>query len=324
MSKKKNIAVLAGGFSGEDVISLKSANMVMNNIDKELFDPILIIINQEKWVAKHGNLEFPIDKNDFSVTIHGEIVTFDCAFIIIHGTPGEDGKLQGYFDMIGIPYTTGGTLNTSLTFDKYTCNNYLRNFGFQSAQSFRIDKNELYSTSEICTKLGLPIFIKPNRGGSSLGMSKVFEKEAIHEAIEKAFTVSDQVIVEEYLEGAEVTCGVIIKDGELLALPLTEIVSENEFFDYQAKYEGSSNEITPARINKEMTEKVQELSKRIYKILNCRGMIRADYILKNDEPFLIEVNTVPGFSEESIIPQQAAAAGISKKELITAVIESCV
>lgn len=321
---KKNIAVIAGGFSGEDVVSFKSADMVMNNIDRNLYDPTLIHITNQKWVVIADSKKIAIDKNDFSFTNNGSKITFDAVFIMIHGTPGEDGMIQGYFNLLDIPYTTGGVLNMALTFDKFTCNNYFRNFGIVSAKSIRIGKNEVYSTSEIAVELGLPVFIKPNTGGSSLATRKVYEKEAMHEAINLALEISHQVIIEEFIEGTEVSGGVIVKDGELLALPLTEIISENDFFDFSAKYEGSSSEITPARINEEISNQIQEISKRIFNLINCSGMIRVDYIIKNKQPYLIEVNTVPGFSEQSLIPQQAAAVGISKKELISIVLKNCI
>jgi len=320
---RKKIAVIAGGFSGEDVVSFKSADMVMNNIDKDFFAPTLIHISNDNWVAIINSKKVAIDKNDFSYTVDSIKNTFDAIFIMIHGSPGENGILQGYFDLLDLPYTTGGVLNMALTFDKYTCNNYLGSFGIKSAKSIRVDKNELYSTSEIAAQLGLPVFIKPNTGGSSLAIRKVYEKEAIHEAVNLALEISDQVIIEEFIEGVEVSGGVIIKDGELLALPLTEIISENDFFDFAAKYEGSSSEITPARISQDISNKIQAISKRIFDLIDCRGMIRVDYIIKENQPYLIEVNSVPGFSEQSLIPQQAAAVGISKKELISIVLESC-
>ncbi len=320
---KKSIAVLAGGFSGEDVVSFRSAQMVMDNIDREKYVPTLIHITNKKWVAIVNSEEIAINKNDFSFLHMGQKNTFDAVFVMIHGTPGEDGVIQGYFDLLSIPYTTGGVLNMAMTFDKYTCNNYLRNFGIVSAKSIRIGKNELYSTSEISARLGLPVFIKPNTGGSSLATRKVYEKEAIHEAINLALEVSDHVIIEEFIEGVEVSGGVIYQAGELLALPLTEIISENDFFDFAAKYQGSSSEITPARISAKISDEIQGISKRIFTLINCKAMIRVDYIIKKNQPYLIEINTVPGFSAQSLIPQQASAVGISKKELISILLESC-
>lgn len=321
---KIKVAVLAGGYSGEDVVSYKSANLVMTNIDQDIYAPYLVHITNEKWEVVFDNGNSTIDKNDFSFIENGNKIKFDFVFIMIHGSPGEDGKLQGYFDLLSLPYSTGGVLNVSLTFNKYTCNNYLRNFGINSAKSILINKNELYSTTEIAGTLKLPIFVKPNTGGSSIAIKKVYEKEALHDAINKALEVSSQVILEEFIEGVEVSGGVIVKDNELLALPLTEIVSENDFFDFEAKYEGSSQEITPARISKKMSDEIQEISKKIFNLINCKGMIRADYLIRDNKPFLIEVNTVPGFSGESLIPQQADAAGISKKELISLVINHCI
>ncbi len=320
---KKRIAVVAGGYSEEALVSLKSADMIMNNIDRDSYDPILVTIDSTSWEAQFEDQKIAIDKNDFSFSIGEKRIIFDGAFVIVHGTPGENGILQGYFELINMPHTTGDVFNMSLTFNKAACNDLLRNCGYNTAKNVLLRKNDNYSSSEIVGKLGLPIFVKPNQGGSSIATAKVTEKEAIHKAIDSAFTADDAVILEEFIGGKEYTVGVIMKEGELLALPVTEIISHSEFFDYEAKYEGKSDEITPADMPKNQRDEIQQISKELYTLLDCRGMIRVDFLMNNKNPFIIEVNTVPGFSEASIIPQQGEACGISKTELISLVIGSC-
>lgn len=319
----KKVAVVCGGYSGESVVSMKSAQMVMNNIDREKYDPVQIVIERERWYALAEGQETGVDKNDFSVVLNGKKQHFDIAFIIVHGTPGEDGNLQGYFHMLGIPYTTGNVHNMSLTFNKKSTTRLLGNLGFTVAKSMVLKRNEPYSVSFIAQNLGLPCFVKPNCGGSSIGTSRVNKPEDFHLALDKAFLEDEEVIVEEFIAGTEVTCGVIRNHGKIMALPITEIVSRKEFFDFEAKYQGASEEITPARIPDAITGKIQRTCEDIYKRLDCRGMIRIDFLIRGEEIFVVEINTVPGFTEQSIIPQQAAVVGISKKELISIVLESC-
>jgi len=324
MNAKKRIAVVCGGYSGESVVSMRSASMVMANIDREKYAPIQVVIERERWFAlSEQGEELLLDKNDFSVIIGTDKVTFDGVFIIVHGAPGENGLLQGYFELIGLPYTTGDVLNMALTFNKKATTDTLHQLGYQVANSVTVGRGDQISVDEILQKVGLPCFVKPNNGGSSLGTSKVKEKSQLKDAIQKALAVDAQAIIERFVSGTEVTCGVIQWQGELRALPLTEIVTSNEFFDFEAKYNGESQEITPARVESSVFENVQKLAVGIYRDLNCRGMIRVDFIIQENEPFVIEVNTVPGFSEASIIPQQASVVGIDKKALITAVIEGC-
>jgi D-alanine-D-alanine ligase len=324
MNQKKRIAVVCGGYSGEAEVSMRSAAMVMANIDREKFEPKQVVITKEKWYAlSEEGEEWPVDKNDFSVYDGKVKLTFDGVFMIVHGAPGENGVLQGYFNLMDIPYTTGDVLNMAMTFNKKATTDALGNLGYQVANSIIVSKGQTWDAVPILFKVGLPCFVKPNNGGSSLGTSKVKKQEELALAIDKALAVDDQVIIERFVEGIEVTCGVIQWNGKLRALPLTEIVSNNEFFDYEAKYSGKSEEITPARVKKEVFEQVQELAVGIYRDLDCRGMIRVDFIIQKDRPFVIEVNTVPGFSEASIIPQQAAKVGVDKKALISAVIEGC-
>jgi D-alanine-D-alanine ligase len=317
----KRIAVVCGGYSGESVVSMRSASMIMNHIDRSKYTPVKIVITRSAWFADFDGIEVVVDKNDFTVTHNGEHIEFDAAFIIIHGTPGEDGLLQGYFAMLGIPHTTGDVLNMSTTFNKKATTRLLGSLGYSVAKSITLHKDEPYSVSFLTQNLGLPAFVKPNCGGSSIGTSRVNTAEEFHMALDKAFREDAQVIIEQFIEGTEVTCGVIKRNGKITALPITEIVSKKEFFDFEAKYQGASEEITPARISPEMTSRIQRACEDIYQKLNCKGMIRIDWLIRGDEPFAVEVNTVPGFSEASIIPQQAAAIGMTKTELITAVLE---
>lgn len=319
---KKVIAVVCGGYSGEAVVSMKSAEMVMNNIDRERFEPIKVVIGRGEWYADYQGQNISMDKNDFTFRHQNSTVRFDGAFVIVHGTPGEDGKLQGYFSMIGLPCTTGDVLNMATTFNKKSTTRLLANFGYTVAKSIVLRRNEPYSVSFVIQNLGLPCFVKPNCGGSSIGTSRVNKSDELHLALDKAFVEDEEVIIEEFIAGTEVTCGVIQYGGKIMALPITEIVSKKEFFDFEAKYQGASEEITPARISEEMTKKVQQASEDIYKRMDCRGMIRIDFLLRENEAFVVEVNTVPGFTEASIIPQQAAVLGINKQQLISAVIDS--
>jgi D-alanine-D-alanine ligase len=321
--EKKRIAVVSGGFSGEAQVSMRSAQMVMTHIDRDLYTPTQVVIETNRWYACVGEEQIQIDKNDFSFLHLGVQHKFDGVFMIVHGTPGEDGLLQGYFQLMGIPCTTGDLLNMAVTFNKKATTDALKNLGYSVAKSKMIREGEGYEVEEIVAFLGLPCFVKPNNGGSSIGTSKVKQASELPAAIEKAMHEDRQVLIESFIQGTEVTCGVIQYQGKITPLPLTEIVTENEFFDYQAKYDGASQEITPARLEAEMSLRVQNLAAKIYGDLKCAGMIRVDFIIQNGEPHVIEVNTVPGFSEASIIPQQAAVLGIDKKELISTVIQSC-
>jgi D-alanine-D-alanine ligase len=319
----KKVAVICGGYSGEAAVSMKSAQMVMNNIDRDKYAPTKIVITRDRWFAEIDGQEIDVDKNDFSVPSANGMLTFDGAFIIVHGTPGEDGLLQGYLAMLGIPHTTGDVHTMSLTFNKKSTTRTLGQMGYTVAKSMVLKKHEPYSVSFVIKNLGLPCFVKPNCGGSSIGTSRVNQAEELHLALDKAFREDEAVIIEEFIAGTEVTCGVIKYKGEVIALPITEIVSKKEFFDFEAKYQGASEEITPARIPDAIRDKIHNICVDVYKRLECKGMIRIDFLIRGEETFLVEVNTVPGFTEASIIPQQAAVIGISKKELITTVIEGC-
>jgi D-alanine-D-alanine ligase len=321
-NSRKNIAVVCGGYSGEAAVSMRSAAMIMNHMDRTLYQPVKVIVGKDRWFAEWEGSEVEVNRADFTLNVGGSKFTFDGVFMIIHGTPGEDGIMQGYFELLGIPTTTGDTLNMSLTFNKKMTTRILSAMKFNTAASVEVDGLGQMLVSDIIAVTGLPCFVKPNRGGSSLATTMVENADDLSAAVVRAATVDRYVIVEEFMSGVEVTCGVIQIHGKVTALPITEIVTENKFFDYEAKYQGKSNEITPARLSESVYKEVQRLSVKIYSVLKCRGMIRVDYIIRDEIPYVIEVNTTPGFSEASIIPQQAAVAGIDKKSLISFVMES--
>ena len=319
---KKNIAIVAGGDQSEVVVSLKSAEGLYSFIDKDKYNLYIVILQSGNWSVQFAEQEYPINKNDFSFALNGEKIKFDCAYITIHGIPGEDGKLQGYFDMIGMPYTCCDVLAAALTFNKFACNNYLKGFGIKIADAILLRKGQTIDGKEVVSRLGLPCFIKPNIGGSSFGVTKVKKVSEIDDAIKKAFAEGDQVIIEAFLQGTEITCGVYKTDEKEVVLPVTEVVSHNEFFDFDAKYNGQVEEITPARISAELTTRVQKLTSAIYDILGCKGIIRIDYIITQDNVInLLEVNTVPGMTATSFIPQQISAAGLDIKNVMTDLIE---
>lgn len=321
---KKNIAIVAGGDSSEIVVSLKSAEGIHSFIDKDKYNLYIALVKKGEWSVKLPSGEStPIDKNGFSFCEGGEVKHFDFAYITIHGTPGEDGRLQGYFDMIGMPYSSCGVLASAVTFNKYVCNNYLRSFGVNVAESVRLFKGQTITDEEAVSQLGLPMFVKPNDGGSSFGTTKVKEASAVQPAIAKAFAEGKEVIMESFIQGTEVTCGCYKVEGKTVVFPLTEVVTSNEFFDYDAKYNGQVDEITPARLSAELTEKVQRETSRIYDILGAKGIIRVDYIITSDgEPKMLEVNTTPGMTATSFIPQQVRAAGLDIKDVMTDIIEN--
>lgn len=322
---KKNIALVAGGDSDEYVISIKSAGMIRKNIDPVRYEVFLVLIREGNWVCQTSSgEEIAVDKNDFSVVLDGMRIRFDCAFITIHGTPGEDGKLQGYFDLLGIPYTTAGQLPCALTFNKHFCNIVAAHFGMSIPRSVKLVRHERADLKAIAGKLSLPLFVKPNKGGSSLGNSLVTVPEELPAAIEAAFAHDDEVRVEEYIDGQELTCGVFRKDGQVLALPVTYIKSKSGsvFFDYKAKYtKEAAEEITPAPIPDELTRQVRETTAMLYRAFELKGMARMDFIYAKGTLYFLEINITPGMSETSIVPQQAAVEGISITELFTAVIE---
>ncbi|MBS7787746.1 D-alanine--D-alanine ligase [Flavobacterium sp. CYK-55] len=318
----KHIAIIMGGYSSEFEISLKSGNVVYQYLDKSRYVGYRIHIFKEKWVyVNDQNQEFAIDKNDFSVTVNGQKITFDAVFNAIHGTPGEDGLMQAYFDLIGLPQSSCDYYQAALTFNKRDLLSVLKPYGIKCAESFYLNKGDVIDTAAIVAKVGLPCFVKPNKSGSSFGISKVKTEAELPIAIEVAYKEDSEIIIESFLNGTEVSVGVINYHGKITVLPMTEIVSENDFFDYEAKYLGKSQEITPARISPELTEKVNAVAKRAYEILKMKGFSRSEFIIVNDEPYMLEMNTIPGLTTESLIPQQARAAGISLEDLFTNAIE---
>ena len=321
---KKNIAIVAGGDSSEVVVSLKSAAGIQSFMDKERYNIFIVTIVGKLWQVELSETEkIVIDKNDFSFTRNGVKTGFDFAYITIHGTPGENGILQGYFDLIGLPYSCCGVLAAALTFNKFTCNTYLKSFGVKVAESLVIRAGQSVSDEEVAQKIGFPCFIKPNVGGSSFGVTKVKSIEQVQPSIAKAFAEGAEVMIEAFLEGTEITCGVYKTRNKSQVLPITEVVSENEFFDYDAKYKGQVQEITPARLSASLTERVQKLTSAIYDILGCKGIVRIDYIISEGEVInLLELNTTPGMTATSFIPQQVAAAGLDIKEVMTEIIEN--
>ena len=314
----KNIAIIMGGYSSEFEISLKSGNVVYQNLDAIKFKGYRIHIFKEKWVYVDDlGFEFPIDKNDFSIQVKHEKITFDAVFNAIHGTPGEDGLMQAYFELLNIPQTSCGYYQAALTFNKRDLLSVLKPYGIESATSYYLNQGDEINEEQILEKVGLPCFVKPNKSGSSFGISKVKTKDEFKRAIEVAYKEDDEIIIESFLDGTEVSVGVINYKGTITVLPITEIVTENDFFDYEAKYLGQSQEITPARISDEVAHKVRTVAKKAYEILKMTGFSRSEFILVNDEPFMLEMNTIPGLTTESLIPQQANEAGISLEELFS-------
>lgn len=324
---KKNLALVTGGFSGEAIISYKSAVTIDNNLDRTRYNVYKIDINPKGWYyeATDGN-KIDIDKNDFSLTLNGRKIHFDVVFIGMHGTPGEDGKLQGYFDTLKIPYTACDAATSSLTFNKRYTTAVAAFSGIPVAKSVLLIRDRIGSPDEVLQNLKFPVFVKPNNGGSSIGMSKVNQaSDELGIAIEKAYKEDDQVLVEEMVKGREFTVGVFKTNGNIVVLPITEILSQKDFFDYEAKYEGASTEVTPAELDERSAQKIRDMAKKIYSVFNCRGVVRIDFILKegSNEPHMLEINTIPGQSEASIIPQQVKVMGWSLKEFYTSLVEEC-
>lgn len=318
----KNVAIIMGGYSSEYKISLKSGEVVYNHLDKTKYNLYKIHILEEGWFyVDENDQRIAVDKNDFSVIINGQKVRFDVVFNAIHGTPGEDGLMQAYLKLLNIPQTSCNYYQSALTFNKRDMLSVLKPYGIKTAISYYLNKGDVVLKDQIIQRVGLPCFVKPNRSGSSFGISMVKEADQLEAAIERAYEEDDEIIIESYLKGTEVSVGVIKYKNDTVVLPITEIVSENEFFDYEAKYEGKSSEITPARISEEEKAKIEDVAKRIYTILKMDGFSRSEFILVGSEPFLLEMNTVPGLTTESILPQQAREAGISLYELFENAIE---
>ncbi|MBS1628360.1 MAG: D-alanine--D-alanine ligase [Bacteroidetes bacterium] len=323
---KKKIALVTGGYSGEAEISYKSAITVGNNIDREKFDVYKIDIHPSGWwyIDDAGNKSL-VNREDFTITHHTNKLKFDAVLLCIHGTPGEDGKLQGYFEMLGLPYTSCDAATSALTFNKRYTVAVAAFGGINVAKSMHLFKHTPTNTETILKHLQLPVFVKPNNGGSSIGMSKVNTPDELQTALDKAFKEDNQILIEEFIKGREFTIGVFKTKGEIIVLPITEIKTQKDFFDFEAKYQGKSEEITPAQISNEMLKQLESTAKNVYEILNCRGIVRIDFIYseKHNAPFMLEVNTVPGQSAASVVPQQVVAKGWTLKDFYTAVIEEC-
>ncbi len=315
------VAVVAGGYTDESVISLKSCELIYSSLNPEKYDRTRVRILKEGWFAEIDGEKYPINKGDFSFQKNGEKITFDVVFNTIHGTPGEDGYLQAYFEMIGLPYNGCPFYQSALTFNKKDCIAVLSKYGIPHAKSIYLNQGDQYSAKEIIDQVGLPCFVKPNRSGSSLGISKVHKEDEFEAAMQKAFLEDKEVLIESFLDGTEISVGVLNYKGETMVLGITEIVSHTEFFDYDAKYNGLSDEITPARLTPEVEARVREIAAKAYKCINMSGFSRSEYIIVNGEPHFIEMNTLPGFSPASIFPQQAAHSGIALEDLMDSEIE---
>jgi len=322
---KKNVALVTGGFSSEAVISYKSAVTIDNHLDREKFNIYKIDVRPEGWFYElTDGRKTEVNKNDFSLQLDNEKVKFDAVFIGMHGTPGEDGKLQGYFDTLNIPYTSCDAATSALTFNKRFTVAVAAFSGIYVAKSELLIKNNFENPDEVANKLTFPVFVKPNNGGSSIGMSKVNQpSDEFGAAVEKAFREDDQVLIEEFIEGREFTVGVFKTKGNIIVLPITEVISKKDFFDYEAKYEGASTEVTPANVEEAIADKVRDAAKKIYQVFNCRGVVRIDFIYNErvKQPYMLEINTIPGQSEASIVPQQVRAMGWSLKEFYTKLVE---
>jgi len=320
---KINVVLFMGGDSGEYDVSIASASQVKNNLDAEKYEVYPVLIRNGNWLYTDAdNNQIPFDRNEHCLFIKGAKVNFDCAYIAIHGTPGEDGKLQGYLEMAGIPYTTCDVTTSALTFNKYFCNDLAIQYGVKVARTILVRLGDKWSAEMLAKEVGLPCFIKPNKSGSSVGVSKVYDIAGIPPAISKAFAEDDEVLIQQFIKGREMACGVFTLNREVFVLPVTEVISKNDFFDYQAKYtDGLASEITPAPITTKQADECKLLTERLYRKFNCKGVVRFDYFLTNDEWWFLEVNTVPGFSAESIIPKQAKAAGFELKEFFGALVD---
>ena len=319
----KNIAIIAGGNSSEHEVSMKSGKNIYNEIDETRYNKYLVVLKERDWHVEIGEEKFPVDKNDFSFTRNGEKILFDFAYITIHGVPGENGLLQGYLDMMGVPYGCCNVLASALTFDKHTCNTYLKSYGVNVADSVMLIRGMAYDVNEIINEVGLPCFVKPNAEGSSFGVTKVKEAAQLEDALKKAFALCQEVLIETFIDGSELTCGVV-KAGDMdIAMPIAEVIPKNEFFDFEAKYDPTkSDEIIPARISPELTNRIKTLSSMIYDILRCEGIIRVDYIVRDDEIFMLEVNTTPGMTSNSFVPKMVRAMGGTLREVLTKIIDN--
>jgi D-alanine-D-alanine ligase len=321
----KKIAVVGGGNQSEFVISVKSAGEVASALDRNRYEVYVVQIKGKEWTVKMDGADLPIDRNDFSFQLNGNKITFDCAVMVTHGSPGEDGRFQAYLEMLGIPHTTCGVLSAAATFNKFVCKSLLQPYGVKMAEGVLIKKGHDIDKQELVNRLGLPVFIKPNEAGSSFGVTKITEASQIEEAVKHALTEGDEVLAESFIGGTEISCGVARIGGKLITFPITEICSKKDFFDYEAKYtSGLSEEITPARISLEMVTRCNAITATIYDALNCRGIVRIDYIISDNEFYFLEVNTIPGMSKNSIIPKQLREMGLSVTGVYSQLIEEAI
>ena len=318
----KNIVLITGGESSEWKIALEGAELVEKSLDRSKYNVYKIVLHDGRWcyTDDEGKVS-ELDRNDFTLDVKGVKIRPDYALILIHGTPGEDGRLQGYLDMMHVPYSSCGFVSSVLTFDKSACKRALYGTGINLAREIVLNRHDRPDPEQIAATLGLPLFVKPNASGSSFGVTKVKRTEELLPAIEEAFKESDRVLIEEYIAGREISCGVMIAGGKEYIFPITELISENEFFDYDAKYKGLAKEVTPAQLAPELVKKINRMTLDAYKALNCRGVVRIDFIVKGEDPYLIEINSIPGMSAHSIIPQQARQIGMSVSELYDIIIE---
>ncbi len=316
-----NIAVLAGGDSSEFAISVKSGKEIIKWLDKAGYTSNLVIVQGAKWTVADGEKEHTVDMNYFGYSIGKKKTKFDYVWNVIHGTPGENGKIQGYLDIMKIPYSCSGVLSSAITFNKHVSKAYLKQFGILTAESKLLKRYDQYNIEEIIESVGLPCFVKPNSGGSSFGTTKVSQTENLEPAIEAALTEDSEVIIESFIKGTEVTCGLLKTNQDELIFPLTEIISETAFFDYEAKYKGLAEEITPARIDAELAKKCQTLASNIYDYTHSSGIVRIDFIIKGNQLYFLELNSIPGMTKESIIPQQIRAMGLKVETVLQKVIQ---
>lgn len=318
----ENIAIFAGGNSGEKVVSLESAKFVKENLDDNKYKGYVVFVDGKSWKYIDDNKnEFEIDKNDLSVELNGKKVIFHKVYNIIHGDPGENGKLQSYFEMMGIPYTSCNSITSALTFNKFFTNKVVDNMGVKVAKSYHLYKDEEYTIDEIIERTSLPCFVKPNSGGSSIGMSRVNKKEELQKAIDTAFKEDNEVLIEEFIDGTEITCGLINSNESMIALPLCLVDSKKEYFDFEAKYDPKlADELIPAPIEQELEKSVKAISVFLYKQFNCKGVVRVDYIVTDEEIYFLEINTIPGLAANSIVPKMAREFGWTNKDLLNRVL----
>lgn len=319
---KKNVVVIAGGNSSEYEVSIRSGNHIFEEIDGERYNKYLMVLHQRDWQVEVDGQIYPVDKNDFSIECKGEKIAFDFAYVAIHGNPGENGMLQGYLDMMGVPYSTCSTLCEAVTFDKYTCTNYLRGFGIHTTNPVMLTRGQAFSKEAILETVGLPCFIKPNAEGSSFGVSKVKTAGDFDAAIAEAFGKCREVLVESYIDGTEFTCGLYKVGGKKVIMPVAEVIPKKEFFDFEAKYDASkSDEIIPGRFSEEITDRIQDMASEVYDILRCEGIIRIDGFVRGEEIIMLEVNTTPGMTANSFVPKMVKVMGRTLREVMTEIIE---